>query len=146
MQFRSLDGGDWPRVHGELRLVIALHYRRASPADFEHLAGRWRWLKVLRLRLWFWSLRNVSVPVVELEISGKGNGQVGAFRLHDEKVSTQSERGSNSLFVCQVGSRSQSQRFCKGAEKQLKQSSNQYVNLVQDQSVRQWLQIMQGGG
>jgi hypothetical protein len=88
----------------------------------------------------------VSVPVVELEISGKGNGQVGAFRLHDEKVSTQSERGSNSLFVCQVGSRSQSQRFCKGAEKQLKQSSNQYVNLVQDQSVRQWLQIMQGGG
>jgi hypothetical protein len=77
-----LNGGDWPLVHGEFGLVLGLDHGSASTTDFEHLPRRGRRLEVLWLRLWLWSLRNVSVPVVKLEVSGEGDGQMGAFGIH----------------------------------------------------------------
>jgi hypothetical protein len=44
----------------------------------------------------------MAVPVVELEVPGKGNGQVGPFRLHDNEELL--EAGRSSLVVDFPGS------------------------------------------
>jgi hypothetical protein len=81
VQLRCLDGGNWPLIHGEIH-VIVLHHGSSTPADLERLSGRRRRLQLLRLGLWLWGLRHVSVAVVELKVPGKGDGHVGAVGLH----------------------------------------------------------------
>ena len=81
MHLRCLDGGNRPLVHGEIH-VIVLYHCSSTPADFERLSRRRRRLELLRLGLWLWGLRHVSVAVVELKVPGEGDGHVRAVGVH----------------------------------------------------------------
>jgi hypothetical protein len=72
VKVRSLNGGDWSLVHGEICVVMTDH-GSATAADLERLSRRWGRLKLLGLRFWLRRLRHVSVAVVELKIPRKGD-------------------------------------------------------------------------
>jgi len=83
MMLWRFDGRNWHPAVDVFRLLELLNHGGTSSAHFERLPRRrWR-LKLLWLWPWFRCLRDVSVTIVKLEVPRQGDGELGAFRIHD---------------------------------------------------------------
>jgi hypothetical protein len=125
----GFDGGDWLLINGKAELDVLVDQSNASAADLERLSWGWRGLELVWLWLRFRRLWSRTVPIVKHEVSGEGDGQMGAFGLHSA-----ADDGDGEIRGCLLGQmcKSSISGSCKGG------GSKCGVLL-------RWYQNMQGG-